>query len=473
MVNHRDFYSGKFTAGSVDAYLNRKFIKEGLATDDVMYCTHAADSDGVARTACLAHRHPQSELPTAFHVFGKFDDDRLSCKDELDALKPDLDNPNLPPDEVVAKWRQHGITMLENPSKHLSCDATSWCYRHGKACSVHQSVSDALHEASQDYKGDNRVAAAVAKRKAIHKKKEIMLVSGGTTCTDFAKYGSRSGEAGKSTEALNSFCLDLCRWNPVMFFVEIAGLKDLEYYRSRVGHKFEVNGLDIDSNGLGGGGRRVRMYAHGCHHFKGRFHGSAEAFIELFSCNPQLEAADYFVDSAEERFRIGKLRAQAQGNHLAEYDEETRSTIEIKYQLTALQLARLSEHKLDMLRKVSQKEVTMADKPLRSYVADIEQNTDFTMSGSVVPPLVTHGVLVDLLSDELMTPMEMALVQGESVCLEADAFGDSACCLSGFFKQLNKREEGHTCLKRLVGNSQTMFVIGLWVLYCLSETEVS
>ena len=63
-------------------------------------------------------------------------------------------------------------------------------------------------------------AAAVAVDECI--KKEISLVAGGTTCSDFCGYGHREGESGDSMQALNVFCCDILASEPECFATEIA-----------------------------------------------------------------------------------------------------------------------------------------------------------------------------------------------------------------------------------------------------------
>ncbi len=333
-VNVREFYSGKATVSTATSWLNSLFISKQMSSVPAFHTTHAADCDPVSQLALLSHQHPgfPEYGPTCRCVFGGFTTNRLSRahREEVLDLEPDEDEADL--EKSFHDWKKQGDLLFSNPSKYLPADAEDWCLRHKDMCSVFQTIQE------------ETVQSLEITLPALPKRKEITLVTGGTTCTDFAGYGGRSGEAGKSMKAMNAFCCDVLASEPEIWCTEISGA-DLGYYRSRVGHKYFIEGIHIDA-AFANGGRRNRLFAWGAHWRKTRYHGSAHRFAAMMQRKRLLTGRDYFVEPASGRLREARARAKVSGNffHRSETDP-----IPIPMQLTALQLARYYEHKAAMI----------------------------------------------------------------------------------------------------------------------------
>lgn len=216
----KDFYSGKFTAGTVGSWINQSFSKQGFVDEDLVYFTHAAEPWACARTACLVHRCGAPAPFTALHVFNDFVS-RLDNTEKLNKLKPD----DLVVDDVerAAAWQRQCDDMIKHPNHYLTKESTDWCYRHEAYCKVSQDLPDALAQTN-----DPRIAL-----ERLADFQEVFMYQGGTTCVDFAGYGKREGAGGDSSTAYNSFCLHVNLGDPLWVLVEIAGLKDVSYYQFR------------------------------------------------------------------------------------------------------------------------------------------------------------------------------------------------------------------------------------------------
>jgi len=219
--------------------------------------------------------------------------------------------------------------LFGNPRRFLAADAVDWCIRHKDFCRVNEPVQvcdvvaedgnaqweDQLvevHSQSGGMCSDDPVETTTqndvvqegmrtpkqkkkTKRKARTQRQEVTLTTGGTTCTDHSAYGSQQQESGQSMKAFNAFCLDILANEPHHFLTEISNAT-MEYYRSRLGKKYYIVGMEIDA-GFIDGERRVGLYCWGSHWLKVRYHGSPEMFQTIFRRHRCLNGKAYFVDT--------------------------------------------------------------------------------------------------------------------------------------------------------------------------------
>ena len=488
-------------------HFNAKFGEVFGLSKDLFVITHSADCDPIARTCCLVHKHPQTDQYTSACVFGSFDSDRISNIEDLEEFAPpdDSDGIELSKEQKAACWDDHLTELLSRLSRYLSPDACGWCFRHQGPCKVVQTIQESnknkgkqdvvLVNVCQDSRGELDLTVQNAQPASKHGKEkavidvdedgdqtpEVMMITGGTECVDFAGYGGREGEGGKSRRAFNAFIGDIFANQPLWVMTEISGTKDLVYYTSRLQAFYDCRGLSINTNGMGGGGRRTKMYMFATNLFKGKQHGSVGAFVELYQCCPQLEGVHYYTSPAAERYRVAAMRASVHGHHVPKYDESKAFSIPLSLQCTSLQYERLTHGKKEMNIKAAEDPTVISDNESESKLqttcsgwhVDLAQIFGYSRSGPVLMPLVTHASVVNAMNDDILLPLETLLVQGENVSLPEGSLPPMYdFCPKKVFRKLDKTLAGQRALVRLAGNSQTVYVAALWQLYWISETEV-
>ena len=110
-----------------------------------------------------------------------------------------------------------------------------------------------------------------------------------------------------------------------------------------------------------------------------------------------------------------------------------------------------------------------------AYVVDLDQNHNWSGGGAFAPCLVTHGELVDMILHEVMLAEEWLVIQGGSFLREDEGFWDTRfkCCIADAVKALSATVGGQSDLKAIAGNSQILYVLGLWTMYHIVSTEAS
>lgn len=89
-----------------------------------------------------------------------------------------------------------------------------------------------------------------------------------------------------------------------------------------------------------------------------------------------------------------------------------------------------------------------------------------------VPPLLTHGSLVEADSDRMLLGQEHCVVQGEAIP-EAPVKGERfRSCLGPLLSTAAKTMNGQLQLKKLDGNTMNLVNLFTFQSYCLASLEV-
>ena len=503
--NCRSFCSGKGTDATVFAFWNIKLQWLGLVEVDFFVVTHGADVDPVCQAILLVHMHPLSSIwPSVRHVFGDFSLDRFSNFSEIEKLMPD----DADPWETRYKaYQDIGNMLIREPKRFLPDGTRAWCYRHRSLCPVKDFIgleNDSAYmyhdggwaqrlQRGLDDDGNGSAASALdsssssssAAAASQHPKagpepepqsryfEELDLLVGGTTCVDHVDYGGRDQEAGRSMQAFNAFCADAFAHDPTFVCCEISGLTTISFYARRLGHQWHLIGIQLCPQGMGFGGRRNKLYIWGTHFMKAKHHGSAKMFVKLFRRSQSMSAAGFFVATPAERYEDCKSRAASQGNYYPQLREgEEPPKIPLGHQFSPYRLHRLKDFKRahfgeehDVVIAVDDEDQKDDAKPSAAkracWLVDLEQNEAWTKGGAIAPPLVTHGLMTNLVTEEILVPKEHLLLVGEPVvcgaCDEA-YWGDSPwqSCISKVVDKLDQTERGKRASKRLAGNAQAL-----------------
>ena len=328
-----------------------------------------------------------------------------------------------------------------------------------------------------------------------------MLVCGGTECDDVTNFGAKKGETGPTMLPQNVFFSDVLSTEPRFVLLEISGLKTIEYYDKRIGHKYALEGIQLSPLGFAFPMRRKKLFVWGTHRWKTKFNGSATEFIELFARRRTLTASAYLIETHEARFVEDRTRAAGQGDIYGPWDASHPLTIPLRDQLSCSAVGRLAEHTRTMETERTKRfinasashdsgaggiqlvevegsdEESDADK-IDCWFTDLEQNDTWVGAGQVLPALVTHSMMADLVSGKILTAPETLVAVGEAYECGSlvGAFGDDfdyECCISAVITKLNGSHAGRKAIKYMAGNCQVTYCLGTWLLYCLASTQVS
>ena len=92
---------------------------------------------------------------------------------------------------------------------------------------------------------------------------------------------------------------------------------------------------------------------------------------------------------------------------------------------------------------------------------DSNHNAHYSDSGEIVPCLVTHGTLVDIVTQTVATAKEHLVIQGESVVFtngDDSLVKDYVCCILPTINTLTQSKDARTCINARDGNSQVSYV---------------
>ena len=109
----------------------------------------------------------------------------------------------------------------------------------------------------------------------------------------------------------------------------------------------------------------------------------------------------------------------------------------------------------------------------KGKVVDLEQNPTHASPCWAMSPLVTHGTVVTVDSEEMFDGEEHLFVQGEAVPTIANQVDPRwQTCLGPFILYLRQSASGQRALKKLAGNSLIATNIFSFKLYCLASLKV-
>ena len=457
-IRLHEFYAGKGTAATVTTHWNQKLRSVGLIPkgQEFFTTTMAADLYGPAQACLLSHKHPKEEEATIKHVFQDFVQDRVN---ELDSFLMKLlpDDRMAEPYETQCAWEKMGCYMMADPTRFLADKA--WCTRCLQPC---------LIDSKLETHPDGTVLSGF---------EEIVAVSAGTTCVDFAYYGHGAGESGESMLALNTTCAHCVKYQPKFLFFEIAG-KDVsvKLYEKRLGHLYSFCAAWLSPTFFGGPASRPRLYTFGWH-CTCKYFGSVQEFNQLFGVKLHMDARVYFADTMVQRYRESVARSKVYGfcypsSSSLITDGITIPSIPLEHQFTSMTFQRWTAFGERLLEQMIKKQ--KCEKP-NVYLVDVDQSSEWSGGGECAPCLVKHGTLVDVISHQVATSKEHLLIQGEATTFQGDDEGwddDYACCILPAVNKLAQTTDGRRALKHLAGNSQVSYVLSAWMMYNLSNVEV-
>ena len=439
---------------------------------DVFVMSHGCDSNGASQSVMLAHCHPKSRRPTIRHVFDDFSGDRIKV-DLQNWLQQMMPREETSEQDRAAIYEGLSDTIVENPGECLDLDTQAWCYRCSQRCKIFESLLPLCTCET----GWGHVLHPDAPKDDLPPIIEVWSSQAGTTCVDFTGYGSRTAEGGSNMIDLALWCADVLIGRPLYLFVEIGGNVTIELYAKRLGHIYDFFDEWLHPFRQGIPGRRPRLYGFAWDRSVASFAGSQEEFAALFDCVCTLDASIFFHCPDDARFKVAREEASKRGM----FYQEDATSIPPEHRWSALKVARLQEH--DATRMALQ---LPSSQP---YCCDLDQNDGHTSCGWLMPPLVTHGCIVDLNkgvnvedgdgTDDAsksktykeLLPLEWLLVMGEAIFPEtSDEEWRSYITLP--IRKLTKSKKGVAEILKLAGNSQVMKNAGTFYFYCVSSLDV-
>ena len=489
-LNIRLFYTGKATCATSGCYLNIKMREKGWSNEFIVF-THGSDLCPYSQSAMLSHRHPQSSQPTIRHVFGDFTLDGRVTEDGWRLVQTMLPTSDMTKQAKVASYNFIWHTMLDDKENMLRRSAKGWCFRHKQMCPILDSVSErgpshpqmwkqqlaGIEEMNELMTGeeaiklqqDHQEEVAAAKRKAdkadttqkeeMCTLQELAGIIAGTTCTDFCGYSAKNQDAGQTNETFNWFCLDVVVTRPVFFVCEISGA-EVTYYEQKFGGIYGLFAVHTEPIVEGIPAYRDRLYTFGWDRVRSRFVGSEEEYFSLVSRKCSLSAVDFLITPKHRRKRNAWKLAASRGNVLPVDAEVT-----LGHQLTACALKRFNDQKAKLEKQ--------SPGSSKGKVVDLEQNPTHASPCWARSPLVTHGTVVTMDSEEMFDGEEHLFVQGEAVPTIAKEVNPRwQTCLGPFIRYLRQSAPGQRALKKLAGNSMIATNIFSFKLYCLANLKV-
>ena len=492
----------------MDAYLNQVFKDAGWGVEgDVFHCTHASDRDKIAQCCCLCHQHPLASQPTIRHCFGDFIRDGRLEPSISAMLASSVPDESLPVTEKAEVYDCIADMLLSDPMQSLKAGTTAWCFRHLRYCPIveridavapgstlkvdwkHKLHDDATQADGDEYKGiidtdavtsteahirddfwarvaaaahaENSTAQPEVGKKVVDQKEELLCNVAGTSCTDYAGYGDHEGAGGATQLAYLNWCLDILSIRPIMWWTEIAG-GSIDMYRKRLGHVYNIFGVETEPLREGLPWHRCRLYCYGSCKVRVLFDGSSEEYFGLVLRRCNLVAADYLVGDEHRRLKLASQRAARRGH----VHPPAETKIPLCHQFSALTMTRIDDQ-MEALGFV-----TSSDEK-SGIVIDADQNNSHTCGGWVGPCLVTHATLLAVDGAKVLLPEEHLLSQGESCCCQSEVDPKWQGCLEPLINILKRSDNGNAALVKLAGNAMNAINLYSFKLYTLSCSKVA
>ena len=387
-------YSGKGTAESIfkqlETALRNDLVSSGLLAaqkldgldNEQFRCISACDKLEVCQNMLKA--------VGAEHVFSDLESRmKHMCKMKLQTLLPSAqDMKTLSKEQLEKKYAEYRDELFAVRNEAFTSKNHAWCAKHGCFCPIW----------GNGFQTDG-------------KDRRVVINAAGFTCVDFSpRKGTTALQlGGKSASTFWTWLTEVLVVEPTLVFYENSPRFSGEVFEKvpEVWELYSHYDVLVSPNLLGWPVSRLRRFGVLVHRQKATFHGSGDAFLQLFR-RQCLLTGDIFWSLTPKDYVLEELRRKAasRGHHLTGPVEAQRFKLE--YLVTPAMLDR---------QKAYEKQRPLKQGLGAEFIVDLDQSPAYSSSGPYVPSVPKHCALFSFNENRLMVGREILSAMGHRVAL--------------------------------------------------------